>query len=317
MVQRKLEIHTFYLKETKRDEIVNPKNIFGKDLFEELRNSFLKFVDELPPSRLKNKTTKISKGKDGKSLFKFNENQRILYGKINIGDDNSKEQDVVLANRDKKVLYTKMKGHSVERPFFFMIILPENKDTGFLLIEREGKHAMKMDFGKILNEFVNANLSGLKIKFKNFVEQELIKEWLTEGEYKEIIYSRKHISNDKAETYLGGYKNDGEFDVKLSLIPKKGTLIPKNVKQKIVNRIDSYNGFFESSSFNNLGFDKETDIKVIVDYEGNVRTIDLSDTHKVRPYYHIEVQEDNNGFSNLDSISKEALTLIESFNIDI
>lgn len=318
MALRKLEIHTFYLYSPKKKSVkINPMKVLGKDLFVQLYKKLPKYVDQYPPSRLRNKTAKIPKDKSNKSIFSFSLSKRYIVGKINIGDDNSKVQDVVLANKDKTYLYTKEKGHSVERPFFFMIILPENKTTGYLILEREGQHAMKVDFGRILSDFVSSNLSGLKIGFSNFVEQDLIKEWLRDGKYKEMIFTRKHLPNDKAETYLGDYQGDGKYDLRLSLIPKEGTLFPQKTKKRTVERINSFNGFFESPELQKLGFDENTDVKVIVDYENNTRTIDLSDTKKVRPYYHVDVKEDANGFSNLKSIKKEAINLVKSFNLGI
>lgn len=318
MALRKLEIHTFNLYEKgKKSDSIMPDDIFGKDLFQVLTRNFPKFVDDFPPSKLKNKTTKIPKGIDGKSIFSFDSSKRYVYGKINIGDDNSKKQDVVLANKDKTYLYTKEIGHSVERPFFFMIILPENKKDGFLILEREGRHAMKSDFGVVFSQFVNELLSGLRVEFRNFIEQDIIKQWLTDGQYKEMIFTRKYLPNDKAETFLGDYQNDGKYDLRLSLLPKEGTLFPKITKRKTVDTIDSYHGFFESPELQNLGFDDNTDIKVVVDYEGNTRTIDLSDTRKVRPYYHVHIKEDANGFSNIESIKDEATQLINSFNLGI
>ena len=317
MEQRKLEIHTFHLKQPRKQDItIDPKDVDGKDLYKLLSKEFPTFIDEFPPSKLYGKTTKIPLNGDAKSIFFSKSQNRIVYGKINIGDDNKKEQDVVESNKDKKFLYTKMKGHSVERPFFFLILLPDTKTTGFLILEREGKHAMKRDFEKILNEFTTEKLSGLKVKFTNFVESDLVKEWLEKGEYKEVILRRRELPNDKAEHY-GEFLDEGKFDVRLSIVPKEKTIFTPNKKKKIAQNIDEYNGFFESEELKEIGFDKNSEIKVVIDHEGNTRTIDLSDTNKVRPYYHVNVKTNAAGFSEIESIKNEAINLIKQFNLGI
>ncbi|MDC7994820.1 hypothetical protein [Altibacter sp. HG106] len=318
MENRKLEIYSFYLHEKRKiNNKIAPDDIFGKDLFEELRDKLIGYIDTFPPSRLDDKTSRVAKNKSGDTLYFYDSQKRYIYGKLSIGDDNKKEQPVVMADKDKAELYTKQKGHAVERPFFFMIILPENLNSGFIILEREGRHAIKTDFSRILKDFIFKNFANLNVRFKNFIEQDIIKEWMRTGEVKEIVFTRKQIDNDKAENYLGTHQVDGKYDLRLSLIPKERTMIPQFTRQKLIRRIENYSGFFESDEVSELGLDEKTDIKVILDYNNNTRTIDLSDTGKVRPYYHVTVAIDAFGFSELDSIKNEAINLINSFNLGI
>ncbi|WJS96773.1 hypothetical protein NYQ10_10030 [Flavobacterium johnsoniae] len=321
MENRKLEIYTFIAHPNRKPtENVILEDVFGNDLYVRLKNGFPNFVDTFPPLQIDDKTAKIEKVKNGnevKSIFKFNDSLRYIAGKIMIGDDDGKEQDVVESNKEKTVLYTKKKGQSVERPYYFMIIVPLGLKYGFIVLEREGKHSAKGVFDKLFRKFIHENLSGLNCKISNFVESEIIKEYLEFGQYNSITLSQKIISSDKAEQYLGTYIDGSKYKVELRIIPLENSVIPFNTKKRILKNLENNEGFFEGTEFRNIGFDDDANVKVVATKDGNTRTIDLEDTFKVRPYYVINVANNNKGFSEFKNINKEAKKLIRSFDLNI
>lgn len=317
MENRKLEVHTFHLEDKKNKEIIiDPSNVTGIDLYKSLKDNFVNFVDNLPPDDIWKRTSKID-AKDGFKTFKFNDDVRYVSGKIKIGNDQNKEQDVVATDDKKDVLYTIGKGESVERPYYFMIILPAKKNKGFIVIEREGRHTMKQIFSKILEKFVSCKLSTTKIVMKGFVEDKIIRDFLKNGDYERIILNRNLIPNDISERYLGKFQQAGKYQIQLNIIPKEKTLFPAFTKQRILSNLDKYNGFFEDEQLKKLGFNEDSDIKVVTTLHGNTRTIDLRDTFKMRPYYLISVKIDSKGFSDFENINRESATLLKSFELDI
>lgn len=321
MENRKLEVYTFNVHPNRKPtENVLLEDVYGNDLYEKLKNKFANFVDTFPPKNIDGKTTKIEKiinGDTTKSIFKYKDELRYISGKIKIGDDDGKEQDVVENNKEKTVLYTKKKGQSVERPYYFMITVPLGLKYGYLVLEREGKHSSKSVFDKLLKKFIYENLSELNIKITNFVESEVIKEYLEKGTYNSIILSQKIISSDKAEQYLGTYIDGSKYKVEMKIVPLEKSIIPSDTKKKILKSLENNNGFFDGQDFKNIGFDDNANVKVVATKDGNTRTIDLDDTFKVRPYYNIEVDSDNKGFSDFKSINKEAKRLLKSFDLNI
>lgn len=321
MENRKLEVYTFIAHPNRKpDENVALEDVFGNDLYIKLKSQFANFVDTFPPLLMDGKTSKIEKIEiDGqiKSIFKHNDSSRYINGKIMIGDDDGKEQDVVQNNRDKTVLYTKRKGQSVERPYYFMIIIPLALKYGFIILEREGKHSAKGVFDKLLKKFIHENLSGLNCKISNFVESEIIKEYLKDGDYNSITLSQKIVSSDRAEQYLGTYIDGSKYKIELKIIPLENSLIPINTKNKILKNLEENNGFFEGNEFKQIGFDDEANVKVVATKDGNTRTIDLEDTLKIRPYYTITVADNSKGFSEFKDINKEAKKLIKGFGLNI
>lgn len=321
MENRKLEVYTFIAHPNRKpNENLILEDVFGNDLYIQLKNKFSNFVDTFPPQQIDGKTSKIEKKEvDGqiKSIFKFNDSLRYISGKIMIGDDDGKEQDVVQNNKDKTVLYTKKKGQSVERPYYFMVIIPLGLKYGYIVLEREGKHSAKSVFERLFKKFIHENLSELNTKLTNFVESEIIKEYLENGQYNSIILSQKIVSSDKAEQYLGTYIDGSKYKVEMRIVPLENSTIPIVTKKKILKNLEKNEGFFEGNDFKSIGFDDNTNVKVIATKDGNTRTIDLDDTFKIRPYYNIEVPNNTKGFSEFKEINKEAKKLIRSFGLNI
>ncbi|ATA94033.1 hypothetical protein CGC54_06665 [Capnocytophaga canimorsus] len=323
MEKRKLEIYTFQIYEKQNSEIIPLlENIYGVDLFTELVNKFPNFVDTFPPDSLQKRTCKIEKVRSEKknqkkSVFTHTETSRYIAGKICIGEDDEKEQEVVQNNKRKKLLYTKKKGQSIERPYFFMIILPLDKKYGFLILEREGKHSLKTAIETLICRFIKSKFSTLEVKFTNFVEDSLIKEYLSKGNYNSIILSRNFLAKEKSEQYLGEYQNSGEYKVEIKITPMKGIEVPYFTKKRIISQLEKKTGFFIGEEFKNIGFDENTNIKVVSTYNKNTRTIDLEDTFKMRPYYLINVDINEKGFSDFDSITREAIKLIKELTLNI
>lgn len=315
--KRSLEVYNFSLYD-KNDlkTRVDYANIYGNDLFDILKKNMTQYFENIGPEKLSQKTIKIDSEGD-KPVFKTNSNLRIITGKIKIGDDDGKEIEHTKGARKQTVVYVKQKGVYAHRPFFFMIIIPKNTKTGFILLEKEGYYSCKKIFCKALSILIKNKMSGLQFKDENYVEDEIVKNYIEKGEYNRINITRKNIPRDLCDKYLGGYEEDGEYELELVIKTKKGTDFKDITKQKILKNMEQYNGFFNTKEFEDIGFDDTTSLKVVSTFDGTTKTIDLSDTMKIRPYYTIDVELDNKGFANFESIKNEAIGLVKGFNLGL
>lgn len=321
MEERKLEIYTFNVHTIRKPkDQANLDNINGLDLFKDMVSKFTNFVDVLPPDIIGKKTCRIEKvdsSKNQKSTFLHNNSGRYISGKISIGEDEGKEQDVVKSNKTKDYQYTKQKGQSIERPFYFMMIFPINSKDGFLVIEREGKHSIKTIMTTLIKNYVKEISSSLDVKFFNFIEDAVIKKYLEEGDYNSIILDRNVLAKEKSQQLLGTYQDKGSYKMSFIIQPKGDAYIPIITKKKLLKSMGSQFGFFKGTEFEDIGFDDNTNVKVVSTYNNNTRTIDLGDTMKVRPYYIINIEINSRGFSDFQSINKEAIKLVRELSLNI
>lgn len=315
--KRSLEVYNFSLYDRNDLETrVDYTNIYGNDLFDVLKNNMPQFFENISPDKLSQKTIKIN-NEEEKPVFKTNSNLRVITGKIKIGDDDGKEIEHTKGAKKQTVVYIKHKGVYVHRPFFFMIIIPKNKKSGFILLEKEGYYSCKKIFCKALAMLIKSKMSGLVFKDENYVEDEIVKNFIEKGEYSRINITRKNIPRDLCDKYLGGYEEAGEYELELIIKTKGGTDFKDVTKQKILQNMEKYDGFFNSKEFEDIGFDDSTTLKVVSTFDGTTKTIDLSDTLKIRPYYTIDVELDNKGFADFNSIKNEAIGLVKGFNLGL
>lgn len=315
--KRSLEVYNFSLfDKNDMNTRMDYCNINNNDLYDVLKNNIPQYFENIGPEKLSKKTIKIDN--DGANIiFKSNSKLRIITGKIKIGDDDGKEIEHTKGAKKQTVVYIKEKGVYAHRPFFFMIIIPKNKRTGFIVLEKEGYYSCKKIFCQALSILIKEKLSGLLFRDENYVEDEIIKNFIEKGEYNSINISRKNLPRDLCDKYFGGYEEGGEYELELVLRTKKGTDFKDVTKQKILNNMENYDGFFNTKEFEDIGFDDSTSLKVVSTFDGTTKTIDLNDSMKIRPYYTISVELDNKGFADFESIRNEAIGLVKGFNLGL
>lgn len=312
--RRTLEVYNFSLFDVNDlTTKVNYSNIDGKDLFLIVKKNILPFFESIGPLNLEGKTIRIS-SENNSPILRTNTKVGLITGKVNIGDDDGKEQDLTEGVKKQKTVYVKKRGTYVQRPFFFMIAMPKNKKTGMLVFEKDGNHSCKKTFVKALSVMIKSKYGGVIMKEENYIEDDIIKNYIEKGEYNSIKITRQNLPKDLCDKYLGDYEEAGEYELELTIKTKGGTDFKDATKKKVLDNMETYDGFFNSKEFDAIGFDDNTNLKIVSTFEGTTKTIDLSDTMRIRPYYSINVKIGSNGFADLDSIFDESVKLVKSFN---
>jgi hypothetical protein len=230
-----------------------------------------------------------------------------------------KEENVV--DKDKKddvPVFKIHKNHAVQKPFFFLVCIPEIKKDGLIILEREGNYGIKSIFTHLFKKFIEQNFENIVVTFTNFIDDQIVKKYINDGAYNTIKLTRDSLPEDVAERYgLEKFQTD-DFIVELTIKTKGKRRITGDARKKIQEIFEENpDGFFSSEEFGKLGFDNSATVKVNSTYRNSTRTIDLSDTMKFRPYYDIIVELNETGHSDFTSIESEAIKLMEDFNLDL
>jgi len=157
------------------------------------------------------------------------------------------------------------------------------------------------------------------IKFEKFVDDAVIRDYVTNGDYSKISISRNSLPSIVAQRYgLIGFDSK-DFRLELNIVAKRKNLFTESfARKKIISYLDSQpDGFFATNEFKDLGFDEHTDIKVKSTLGGNSRTINLNDHLKVRPYYEIDVDLNSEGYSDFKSINSEVSVFLDDMNMTL
>lgn len=316
--KRSIEIHSFniHVRSKPKDRInINEFDINGAMLPDILSKRLVDYIDNLPNDNQTKRTLQMATDEKG-TVLKIGRGGKEIAGKILTGQYN-KMSDVIDVN-NKLPVFNILKHHSVQKPFYFHIILPDKKPHGYILLERDGVEGIKEVFLKTFQEFIRNLSEDHDVKFENFIDSKIVENYLEHGAYKGITLTRHYLPSDIADQYgLGKFETD-DYTVELRIKSKRNKFFPKSVRDRILRILNEQNsGYFTSEEFSAIGFDSNSLIKVKSTFNDKERTINLTDFNKQRPYYPISIGIDSKGHSDFDSIHRRTKELFEEFNLDL
>lgn len=302
----KLEVYTLKIREKfKKEKNYLPlENFMGANDFLSFFQEYIKSFDQqLELNEDQKKSLKL----DSDSLS-FSSSKRTISGIIESGDYGFSGTGFNINTGEKS--YDRTPDDTEIKPFYFLIFIPKGKGVGFILLQRLGIYGIHGIFKRHLNNFFESRFSNLKLDVEQFVSKELARTFVKRGSIKDITLVRYDLPADlAAKIGMKGYQKEiKSLELK---IKAKSKLALNDKAAKFMDNPNS--SFFEVQELEDIGFDEDSRVKIRSKYNGNVRTIDLSETGKIRPYYDIdkEVEKDNDGHPIFESIDEIAKNLID------
>nr|WP_321412844.1 hypothetical protein [uncultured Allomuricauda sp.] len=307
--ETKLEVYTIKVRERgKKKNVYPPENFLG-------RNDFLTFFQEY----IKSFDQQLELNEDQKKSLKlasdtlsFSASERTISGVIESGDYGYTGTGINIKTGDKS--YDRTVDDTEIKPFYFLLYIPRKRKVGFVILQRIGVYGIHSVFKKHLNNFFESRFANLKLDFDQFVSKELARAFVEKGNIKEITFVKNNLPADIAEKVgLKGYQREiKSLELK---IKAKSRLAINDKAAKFMN--DPNTSFFEVETLESLGFDGDHKIKVKSKFNGNTRTVDLSETGQIRPYYDIDgdIKKNKDGhpvFESIDKIAKELIKELTS-----
>ncbi|MCG9909876.1 MAG: hypothetical protein MH137_01130 [Flavobacteriales bacterium] len=315
--KRTVEVHQFQIerKESPRRKSIIHFNAI--DNFQNIVRNFTQIIDEFGVDDNQKRVANILKNPEGESILYMNESKGFISGIISSGSY-GKEESVVDVEDIETEVFSIKKNHAVKKPFYFLICISPLKDTGFIIMERQGSNSINSLISFFMYKLISEKYPNNKIIIRNFIEDDVAKKYVADGKYKEVALIRSFLPADVADRYDLGNFDTSDYTIKLSIKPNKNKTFPIATKNKLVKILESKQiGFFTSEQFEELGFDDNSKIQVVSQFNGRQRTVNLSGSMKIRPYYEIEVNVDASGNTNYHSIHSECIQLLNSFGLEL
>lgn len=307
--ETKLEVYTLKVREKgKKKNFLPPENFFGQNDFLNFFQEYVKSFDQqLELNEAKKKSLKL----DSETLS-FSAFERTISGVIESGDYGYTSTGINI--RTGKKSYDRTVEDTEIRPFYFLMYLPKGKGMGFVILQRIGVYGINSVFKRHLYNFFESRFANLKLDLDQFVSKELARAFVERGNIKEVTLVKNNLPADIAEKIdMKGYSREiKSLELK---IKAKSRLDINDKAAKFMN--DPNAAFFEVEALKNLGFDGEHKITVRSSFNGNTRTIDLTETGQIRPYYDVDsdINKSADGhpvFESIDSVAKELIKELTS-----
>jgi len=309
----KLEIYSVRLRKSRdKDNYLPMDNFAGQnDFFSFFQNYISSFDHRLEINDNQKRSLILDSSK-----LRYQSQSRMISGIIESGDYGyeSTLYDIVSGEEQykRKVEDTEIK------PFYFLLFLPLNEDKGYLILQRFGIYGIHSIFKNHLSDYFRQSYPDIILEFNPFVSTQLAKAFLERGFIKEFTLTRYNLPTDVIDRLgLVGHEED-IMSVQISIKARRNKFLPLN--DRVGRFIDHPNTrIFDIREFEALGFDGEHKSKMVVSLGKSKRTIDLSDTANLRPYYDIdsEVQKNSSGHPEFNSIDTIAKGLMEDLQIQL
>lgn len=303
----KLEVYTIRIRSSGITEFFLSLNNFWENtdfmiFFQEYISSF---DHKLEINENQKRSLKINS-----TNLRIEKKKRIISGIIESGDYGY--ESTIYNTNSGKEKYRRQIDDTEIKPFYFLIHLPENDNKGFVILQRLGIYGIHSIFKNHLTTFFKSKHENLQLDFDPFVSRQLANAFIERGNIREFTLTRYNLPPDVADKLgMNGHEQD-IMSIEISIKAKKKSFLQLN--NKVKNFIKNPNAsIFSIREFENLGFNGEHKSKIKVELNGNTRTVDLTDTGQIRPYYDIDsdVQKDISGhplFNSIDSIAKKLIT---------
>lgn len=302
--ETKLEVYTLKVREKgNKKSFLPPENFFGQNDFLNFFQDYIKSFDQqLELNEAQKKSLKLDS-----DTLSFNASERTISGIIESGDYGYTGTGFNIITGKKS--YDRTVDDTEIKPFYFLMYMPKGKGMGFVILQRIGVYGIHSVFKRHLYSFFESRFANLKLDLDQFVSKELARAFVERGNIKEVTLIKNNLPADIAEKIdMKGYSKEiKSLELK---IKAKSRLDINDKAAKFMNGSNA--AFFEVEALKNLGFDGEHKIKVRSSFNGNTRTIDLTETGQIRPYYDIDndISKSADGhpvFESIDSVAKELI----------
>lgn len=311
--KRQLEAIVFHIekrkKETPRFDIELNKELFIK--FPDFLLSIPSEDGELGKNSVKIENRVIEK----QPQISLTLSEDLLLGKIS-STKYGKIIKLVDAKRkeDNNPSYESKPTEGVEKVFFFLIHFDESQEKGMILLERNGIYGIKSVFVTLLKKYFSEFHPDYKFKATSFLDKDIVKRIVTNGDAKSITLKTNKISRDNSDK-LNITEGSEEYVFELTIKKKRGFFNSgtRGIVKKLFDEKDK--NYVISKSLETIGFNENSDVTVNFEYESKPKRINLDESlRKPRSVYDIFVSVDKYGDSDFEMISKEAKLKLELIN---
>lgn len=236
--------------------------------------------------------------------------ERKLNGIIEDGPYGSES---ILRNIDTKdVSYEKLSDDADMNPFYFIIDIPEHFDEAIILLQRFKGLGCKNTFEKDIFDYFNSKFPHLELEMNRLIPKQFIKDQLVNNRIVKLRFIKYNIPSDISDIISNRGHIEEESHMELMLIAGQKQRLPliSNIVRFIDNEIDDLSEIVEIPYFD------IDNVKVEVDINGSIKTLDISNLKKIMPYFDVtnEVEILDNGHPSFESIDTVARSLLQDLS---
>lgn len=236
------------------------------------------------------------------------ESERYIFGTVLAGEYG---YESTLYNVDTKAMSFREKQQAEMLPFYFLVYVPEERDEGFIILQKFGKFGAKTRIVDGFKKFFGDKVQGFHIENKMLMPKAVLEKYIAKltDNVKSISFTTFQLPDSLEENLrkMGHEEKECHLEYRLAANRSKflGFGLGRWVKDVILGT-RPVNSIIELAPF------KPYSTKVEIEIAGKMTIIDLEHIADLRSSFPIDdrVIIDENGHPNLGSIHTVALDLL-------
>lgn len=181
-------------------------------------------------------------------------------------------------------VHLKSVNHAELIPFYFQLLIPQNRTKGILLLQRFKQFGISKIFSETIAREFTKQFPGLKIIIKPLVSDEIAHNLITQGQLKKITFKKLNLTpNILNASDNNEHENFGRIEY--SIVANRGCSLP--FLNGLLERIRTSGNIPELFGLAEFEFNL---ISVTVKLNGRSRTLDLSTLDDVGAFFDITNQ---------------------------
>lgn len=306
-----LEVYTFQIRNKRERGSFLPLNNFisGEDSLTFFTDFLQHHSNSLTISERQQKSLQFT------SPQKITSQERIISGILESGDYGVESE---IKDMEGNSRYTKKVNELDVKPFYYLVWFPNDSNIGVFITQRLGVFGIYGVFTSHFSGFFKERYPDLIVDYNAYVSKDIARKFIEEGGIREIILRRYSLPPDISDKFDLNFDPNRIKSIELRILAENKTFLGINDRAKrFLN--DPNARLFTMSELEDIGFDGSHKELIKVKLGKNIRTIDLSQSAQLKPYFDIdnEVERQSNGHPVFDSIDKIAREIIVDINEEI
>lgn len=207
-----------------------------------------------------------------------------------------------------EVTYTRDRLEAEMIPFYFLVELPKGVNEGLAILQRFQLFGIRTVLSRDLDTYMNDTKPDFRVRLNPVIAPDIWRAYLRDGRLLSISFVRFEVPEDVADALDGGHVEEiGRVEYVVHAVRRGRVPLEGRIREFLEGK-RTWNHLIEIT-----GFEPEA-VKVVVEYDGSRRTLELSEPERLRALYDVsdEVTIDpKTGHPTFESIDELARSWTE------
>lgn len=226
-------------------------------------------------------------------------------------------QSEIIDRTSGEMVHSKSLNHAEMIPFYFHIFIPENSQTGIIVLQRFKQYGIYGIFGETISSKFIEEFGNYRLVLNPLVSDEIINDFIGNGKLKKITLKRLNLTSEIMEMADDNEEISARTGhIEYSIVANRGHSLPlwQRIRASLRGGDRNLEGLFSINDF------EYNSIAVSVRLNGHTRTMDLSSLLNIGAFFDITdevTMDEDRGHPNLESIRAISNTIINDLYVSL